>query len=522
MPEQQTPTPPVAAARMVGRRRTRPSLVWIVPALAALVGGWVTVVRILAQGPKITIVFRDAEGLEAGKTKILYRGVEVGILKAIRLTEDHRRVEATAEMQPGTSDVLLDDTQFWVVRPRISGANVSGIGTLISGAYIQMEIGTSPDHRREFVALEEPPVVTRDVPGRQFVLKSSDLGSLDTGTPIYFRRLQVGEVASYELDPDGHALTVRVFVKAPYDQYVTPNTRFWHASGIDVSLSAAGLDVQTQSLLSILIGGIAFATAPNEPVLPPAEPDTVFTLFGDRAAAFKLPARDPQTYTLVFNQSVRGLAAGAPVEFKGIPIGEVTDVQAQFDAETFDFSVRVSLQVDPTRMGVKVLDAPVAATSAEVHRQIIDGLVAQGVRAQLRSGNLLTGALYVAFDTFPHAAPVTLDWSHPPVQLPTQPGDLEAAEASVMSIVKKLDQLPLKAIGDDLHKAIVDLDRTLVSARGTLDNADRLIEPGSGLGQELGNTLDEVSRAARGLRVLLDYLERHPESLLRGKPGEGK
>ena len=173
-----------------------------------------------------------------------------------------------------------------MVRPRISGANVTGLGTLISGAYIGMEIGASKKNKRDFVALETPPVITGDVPGRFFVLKTPDLGSLDNGTPVYFRRLQVGEVASYELDKDGKFLTVKLFVRAPYDQYVNPDTRFWHASGIDVSLSASGLSVQTQSVLSILIGGIAFETAATAPVLPPAEANSVFILFSNRAEAF--------------------------------------------------------------------------------------------------------------------------------------------------------------------------------------------------------------------------------------------
>src|SRR5262249_3965266 len=205
---------------------------------------------------------------------------------------------------------------------------VSGLGTLISGAYVGMEIGRSKETKRDFTALTAPPVVAGDVPGRFFVLKTPNLGSLDYGTPIYFRRLQVGEVTAYELDKDGEELTVKVFVRAPYDQYVTPNTRFWQASGIDVSLTASGISVQTQSLLSILVGGIAFETPATEPILPAAAADTEFTLFSDRTEAFKLPARHPQTYLLVFKQSVRGLVAGAPVEFRGIPIGEVVDVGA--------------------------------------------------------------------------------------------------------------------------------------------------------------------------------------------------
>ena len=529
MSERDTGLRDVPESKAVSKKRTPISVVWIIPILAALVGVWVAVTRILAEGPKITIVFKSAEGLEAGKTKIEYNGVEVGTVETVRLSEDHQRVITTAQMAPKTESFLAVDTQFWVVRPRISGANVSGLGTLISGAYVGMEIGQSKQTKHDFVALDTQPVVTIDAPGRYFILKTADLGSLDTGTPVFFRRLQVGQVVSYELDKDGGSLRIKVFVNAPYDQFVTQDTRFWNASGIDVSLSASGLSVQTQSVLSILIGGIAFETAVSDPVLPAAAPNSVFTLFNNRTEAFKLPARNPQTYVLIFKQSVRGLAPGAPVEFRGIPVGEVVSVDARVDAKTFEFSAPVTIHLDAERLGVKIVDLAPGADLETIRHQLLDTLIARGVRAQLRTGNLLTGALFVAFDFFPDAPPATIDWSHKPLELPTMPGQLEAIEASVVNIIKKLDQVPIKGIGDDLQKAIVELNRTLVSARGaidsgrgTLDNANKLVEPNSVLGAELGNTLQEVSRAARSVRVLADYLERHPEALIRGKTGDAK
>ena len=541
MSDSETPLPHVPQSRAVAKKRTRLSAVWIIPIVAAVAGAWVAVTRIMGEGPKITIVFRSAEGLEAGKTKIEYNGVEVGTLTTVRLSDDHRHVITTAQMEPKTESLLVDDTHFWVVRPRISGANVSGLGTLLSGAYVGMEIGESQKAKRRYEALETPPVVTTDIPGRYFVLETSDLGSLDVGTPLFFRRLQVGQVVSYELDKNGGALSVKVFVKAPYDQYVNPDTRFWNASGIDVSLSASGLSVQTQSMLSILIGGIAFETPASDPPLPPAEANTSFTLFSGRAEAFKPSARDPQSYVVVFRQSVRGLAPGAPVEFRGIPIGEVTRIDARVDTQTFEFSSPVTIVLDAQRLGVKVEKLPSGTDLAAVRRKLVDSLVAHGVRAQLQSGNLLTGALFVSFDFFPDAPPVAVDWSQTPPQLPTAPGQLEAIEASATSIVKKidqipfkeigddlqsimkkLDQVPIKGIGDDLHKAIGDLDQTLVSGRSTLDNANKLVEPDSALTADLSNTLQEVTRAARSLRVLADYLERHPEALIRGKTEEKK
>ena len=529
MPDRDPPRSSVPESRAIPKKRTRLSLVWFIPILAAIVGAWVAVTRVLSEGPKITIVFQSAEGLEAGKPKIHFNGVDIGTVTAIRLSDDHQRVIAKVQMTPKTEAFLVDDTKFWVVRPRISGANVTRLGTLISGAYIGVEIGSSTETRSEFVALETPPVVTGEVPGRFFILKTPDLGSLDTGTPIYFRRLQVGQVASYELDKDGRNLTVKVFVQRPYDQYVNPETRFWHASGIDLSLSATGLTVQTQSVLSILIGGIAFETAASDPVLPSAGENAVFTLYANRSQAFNPPPRNPQTYELIFKDSVRGLAAGAPVEFRGIPIGAVTDVRAQIDLKTFEFMVPVTIQLDPTRLGVKIVGAPSASYLEIMRRKLIDSLVSHGVRAQLRTGNLLTGAAYVSLDFFPGAPAATVDWSQKPVRLPTTPGQLEATEATVENIINKVDKMPLQEIGYNLNKAIASLDLTLVSARGAIDstnslvrNANHLVAPDSTQAQKLDNTLQEVSRAARAVRVLADYLSRHPEALIRGKQGEPK
>ena len=529
MPDRDPPRSSVPESRSVPKKRTRLSLVWFIPIVAAVVGAWVAVTRVLSEGPKITIVMRSAEGLEAGKTKIHYNGVDIGTVTTIELTKDHKRVILTAQMAPKTEDFLVDDTKFWVVRPRISGANITGLGTLISGAYIGMEIGSSNEEKTDFVALETPPVISGDIPGRFFILKTADLGSLDTGTPVYFRRLQVGQVASYALDNDGRNFTVKVFVRAPYDQYVNPNTRFWHASGVDVSLSANGLSVQTQSVLSILIGGVAFETAANVLVLPPSDENAVFTLYSNRTEAFNPPPRNPQTYQLIFKGSVRGLTPGAPVDFRGITIGEVTDIAAQIDLKTFEFSVPVTIRLDPQRLGVKVFDLGPGANLETTRHKLIDALVAHGVRAQLRTGNLLTGSAYVSLDFFPGVPPATVDWAQNPVQLPTTSGQFEATEATVESIIRKLDKVPFQEIGEDLHKALTQLDTTLVtaqgtlsSARGTLENTGNLTEPNSAQVQQFSSTLQEVSRAARSLRVLADYLERHPEALVRGKAGEAK
>ncbi|MGH7986793.1 MAG: intermembrane transport protein PqiB, partial [Candidatus Binataceae bacterium] len=351
----------------------------------------------------------------------------------------------------------------------------------------------------------------------------------DYGTPVFFRRLQVGRVASYALNSSGEYFDVKIFINAPYDRFVTADSRFWHASGIDMQLSANGLSVQTQSLLSMMIGGIAFETPSSSKMQPTAPANSTFTLYANRAQAFAPPPRYPQTYTLVFNQSVQGLAPGAPVELRGIKIGEVAKILAQVDVRTSTFSIPVTIHLDPQSLGIKLLDLKPGADLDAVRRKLFDSLVAHGVRAQLRTGSLLTGSAYVAFDFFPDAPPAKIDWSQNPVQLPTIPGQLEATETRISNIVTKLNQLPLKQIVNNLNKTLGDLDLTLVSARGTLDRTNTLVGTandfvgaGSVQRQELDDTLQQLSRAAVSMRVLADYLERHPEALLRGKKGEPK
>jgi paraquat-inducible protein B len=499
----------VPESRIVVKRRTRLSLVWVIPIVAAVAGAWITATRILSKGPEITIVFQSADGLEAHKTKVNYNGLDIGVLKTIRLSDDRKSMIATAQMSPNAKDLLGKDAKFWVVRPRISGMNVSGLSTLISGSYIGMQLGQSQEKGFSFIALETPPL-TGDVPGRLFALKTSALGSLDFGTPVFFRQLQVGQVVSYELDKGGEFLNVKVFVQEPYDKYVSPDTRFWQVSGIDVSLSANGINIKTESLMSILAGGVAFETPASDLILPPAEAGTTFNLFVDRTEAFKPPVRDPHSYLLAFKQSVRGLTLGSPVQFYGITIGEVTKIRPQLDVNTMECFVEVGICVDPERYGVKFMDVSVGIDSVVDHRKMIDTLISRGVRAQLSSGNLLTGSLLVSLCFVPDAPAVQLDWSQDPLHLPTMPGKLDSIEDSISGLINNINQAVAGARG------------TLSNADKLIDSANQLVEPNSVMNSELNSMLRQGSGAARSLRVLADYLERHPEALIHGKTGEGK
>ena len=541
-------------ATSVPKKRMRLSVVWVIPIVAAVLGLGIAIQQILNEGPTITLVFQSANGVEAGKTFVKYKDVNIGQVTAVTLSGDYSKVVVTAKIAKSAEGLLVEDAKFWVVKARITLSGVSGLGTLLAGNYIGFEVGKSTTKRREFTGLEIPPIVTSGQPGRQFVLRADDLGSLGIGSPLYYRRLQVGQVVAYDLANDGKSLDIKVFVNAPYDRFVATDTRFWNASGVTASLGANGLDVRTESVLALILGGIAFEAPGVETAAEPAAANTVFTLFSDRARAMKQPDSIVSNYVLYFNESLRGLSVGAPVTFFGLQVGEVTDVGLEYEPATLDVRARVNIAVYPKRFIARLQNSAAAAglpkTEAARHA-LLQRLVEQrDLRAQLRSSNLLTGQMFIAFDYFPNAPKVKLDWTQDPPQLPVMPGALAEIETKLNAVLSKLDKLPVEAIGDNMkqvlatldqtikdaskllvrvdgqlvpetRKALEDLRRTLLAAERVMASADTtLIGQNAPAQQELRDALQEIARAARGVRVLTDYLERNPSVLIRGKTEE--
>ncbi|HEY4997868.1 MAG TPA: MlaD family protein, partial [Usitatibacter sp.] len=496
----------------------------------------------LDSGPTITIHFHSAEGLEAHKTRIKYKDVDIGVVRSIELDDEKKGVVVVARMvKQASKGLLVQDTRFWVVRPRISGGHVTGLGTLFAGAYIGTDPGKSKDERRDFVGLDTPQAVTSDEPGRRFVLGSEDVGSIDVGSPVYFRGLAAGEVVATDVASDGKQVLVTVFVNSPYDRFVTSDSRFWNASGIDLTLDTSGVRLNTESLATVLVGGIAF-DSPMEPAAGPparAQKNSSFVLWPDRSTALKPRESVVETYALRFPQSVRGLQVGAPVDFRGVTIGEVSSIDLEYDPARVDFNTVVQVRFFPERL------QPHAYKSAAAHTELLDAkprmqkFVAHGFRAQLRSANLLTGQLYIALDFFPGASAATIDFNKAPPEIPTMPGSLAQLEESLGAIVKKLEKVPFDVIGQDLRKALESLDTTLKTvdkaatridaevvpelkatlenARKTFESAQKTLAQDSPVQADLRDALQEVSRASEALRALADSIERQPDSLLRGK-----
>ncbi len=544
---------PIPQATVVRPRRTRISVIWIIPILAALVAVGIAVQRIRSEGTTISIVFTEGDGIEAGKTMIKYKDVNIGRVTAVQLSEDYSKVIVTAKIAKHAAGLMVEDAKFWVVQPTISLTGISGLNTLLSGNYIGFEAGKSEESQDTFVGLDEAPVITEQR-GRQFELETDDLGSLEIGSPVYYHRLSVGQVIAYDLTPDGKGVRVKIFVKAPYDRYVFPGTRFWNASGIDVSVGADGVNVRTQSVVSLLMGGIAFDEPPFMPRAEPAATNATFKLHSDRVAAMKAPNQDARNYVLHFNESVHGLSVGAPVTLLGLPAGEVTGVALEADSATANVRPRVTIALyrdrlmgilrSSTRDGGVAVDLNDTAKRRDFLRRLVEE---RGLRAQLKSGSLVTGQMYVALDYYPNAPKVKVDLARPEPELPVVPGTFALLEARLTGILDKIDKVPFEAIGTSLKKDLEELDRTLagttklvgdidvqlvpqlktdvedlhrtlVAVERAMNNADTALLSPDATGQEdLRSALQEFARAARALRLLAEHLELQPSSVIRGK-----
>jgi paraquat-inducible protein B len=457
----------------------------------------------------------------------------VGHVSAVGLSPDHQTVLVSADLSKDVASLLKADTQFWIVRPRIGVGSVSGLGTLLTGVYIGMKTGAATLDERHFIGLENPPALSHGPRGRELMLHAARAGSLGIGAPVYFRQFQVGRVIDENLLSDG-STRVTVFVEAPYDGFVKPVTRFWNASGIDVKLGADGLNVQTESLAAVLAGGVAFDDGPTEVVATAAGIPGDFSLYKNETEAMAPPDGDPHYVRMRFSQALRGLDVGAPVEFVGVNIGSVVAVDLGYDRQSKSFPVIVTAKLYPRRMGqaYEALTAQGKTESVETLAVFVGTLVERGLRAQPRSASLLTGKLYIALDFLPASPRTAFDASIRPLELPTANGTFQELEASVGQLVKKVNDLPLEQIAADLHTDLTDLHETLGELHGrvlpsavdtlsalhtTLNSAERTLDVESPLQRGLTETLSESRSTLQAVRELADYLDRHPDALLRGR-----
>ena len=548
--------------------------IWLVPVIALIIGGWLIYQTLSSKGPTVTISFATADGIEAGKTRVKYKDVTVGTVDDLILKPDLSGVELTVEMAAGAENYLTENTRFWVVRPRVSLQGVSGLDTLVSGSYIEVDPGEpGKESIRDFVGLEDPPALRSGRTGKEFTLNSTKLGSYSVGSPVYYRGFEAGEILSYELAADQRSIVTRIFVNAPYDALVSEGSRFWDTSGISLSLTADGMELEASSLQSLMMGGIEFSTPENLLGRRPAPNGHRFTLFDDKEDILESEYTEKYAYILYFRGSVRGLSIGAPVEFKGIRIGTVTDINLEINPENGDFFIPVLVELEPQR--IKLTGRP------DDDGRGLQQQVERGLRAQLKTGSFLTGQLFVDLVFAPEKEPVYVARREDSIpEIPTIATNLEEITTSVTQLVDKIEKLPIEQLSgsllrtaegveqlvtsEEIQNTVSNLNRTLVeyrklaeTAQDLTDNLDQTIVPeaaaalmdarqtlqqtektivmaqalfgsansmlseGSPLRYDLEVMLRELAASARSIRNLSAYLERNPSALITGKTTQG-
>jgi paraquat-inducible protein B len=545
----------------ITHRSRRISIIWIVPIVAVAIGAWLAWDTLSKEGPTITVTFESAEGLQAGQSQLKYKDIVFGTVKSVTLSKDLNHVVTTIATTREAEHLLTEGTVFWVVKPRLFAGNISGLETLLSGSYVGMMPPEAPGKaKRDFAGQEDPPILAVHTPGHTFLLRSRRIGAISVGSPVFFRDLNVGEVLGWDVGNMAASVTLHVFVRAPYDNYVHDETRFWDASGLSIKLGASGIDVQMESLRALLLGGIAFETPVTEARTPAATEEHPFPLFANREEARSASYTRVIAGVSFFNGSVSGLAAGSEVTMHGLKIGQVTDVHLAADPATGLINAEVHYEVQPERV------VGIGQRQHKTDQEAVAALLDRGLRASLESANLLTGQQTVAMEFVTDAPPATVKMQGTDFVIPSsEGGGFSGLASSATEVLGKVNKIPFAQIGSNLNgilqavntatdgpelkNAVASLAATLSAAHdlvqkvdtGTTPAVKHLPEIAAELQTALGNVnklvvganagygddtkfhrdLDRVlvqtDDALRGVRALADLLAQHPEALIKGR-----
>ena len=550
------PVPPAARPR-----RPRIPLVWLVPVVAVAIAGFLAWRSFSQQGDLVTLTFETANGLTAGVTQVRHKSVALGTVRDVRLSKDMSHVIVHVRMTRDATPILTDHAQFWVVRPRLSAGYVQGLETLVSGAYIDVDPGPPGGKpQTSFKGLETPPAARSDEPGHTYVLTADRVGPLGPGSPVLYRDLSVGDVLSYDVGAADQPATLHIFVRAPFDQYVHVNSRFWKESGVTINYGVQGLHVELESLQAALSGGITFDTPRDASDTPVAGNNAGFTLFADHEQAVESGYRLRVPLLAYFQTSVAGLVPGSPVDLFGLDIGRVTAVTPDVAADRP--RVEVAMELQPERA------FPDAQSSWRDPVQVLQHLVASGMRAELSTRNFITGQEAVSFEFAPGAAAADIGRQGDAIVVPSRPGGAAGLVDAVSAVAAQLSQVPFGEIAGNLNQLLANANQTLGSPdmraairslSATLQDLQKLVRQtnagltpalqrlpaisdqlqqamthanellagaGSSYGgnsdfhRDLEQLIEQAGDAARSVRMLADFLNRHPEALVRGRANE--
>lgn len=476
------------------------SPVWIVPIVTLLIGGWILFYHFSHLGPEVILVTENAEGIQAGKTTIKSRSVDVGLVQKTELTDDLHHVEITVRLNTGMEKLLHGDSVFWVVKPQIGREGVTGLGTLLSGAYIELQPGTRQAHQERYQLLDAPPLAPPDAKGIRIRLDSKKAGQLNAGDPVLFRGYRVGTVETSGFDTDKRQMTYQLFIAAPYDRLVTTNVRFWKDSGIAVDMSASGMRVEMGSLTTLFSGGVSFDVPDGWDLGELAKSDTPYHLFDDQRSIQDSLYTSHVDFLMFFNDSIRGLQVGAPVEFRGIRLGTVAQVpymtQAINQELNNDYRVPVLIRIEPDRFLSRL------GKDFNLDQRLKDGKK-NGLRASLKTGNLLSGALYVDLDFYNNVpAYVGPNRVAGYEVIPTTSSGLSQIQQKLAAALDKINGLPLNGMITEATGTLKQSQQTLRELQGTLKNLNQITASPAmkTLPEDMQQTLRELNRSMKGLQ----------------------
>ncbi|BET96400.1 intermembrane transport protein PqiB [Xenorhabdus taiwanensis] len=476
------------------------SPVWIVPIITVLIGAWILFYHFNHQGPEVTLITSNAEGIEAGKTKIKSRSVDVGVVENVSLSENLGQVIIKARLNDGMSRLLRTDTAFWVVKPQIGREGVSGLSTLLSGVFIELQPGTQGKEENRFSLLDAPPLASPDAKGLRLILTSEKAGRLTPGDPVLFRGYRVGSVEAGTFDPTSRLVRYQIFVKSPYDALLTTNVRFWKDSGVTFDMSSQGIRVEVTSLSTLFGGGVSFDVPQGWELGNSVKEKEVFKLYDSEKSIQNALYTEHTDFLLFFSDSVRGLQPGAPVEFRGIRVGTVAkvpfyseDIKQRIDN---DFRIPVLIHVEPGRF-VKEL-----GNGFNTDKELKE-TITRGLRATLKPGNLLTGALFIDLDFFTNEKP----WKGPYEiagykTLPTVSSGLAQIQQKVTTVLDKINKMPIEPVLVQATQTLKESQKAIKTAQKTMDELNRVFasQEAQELPKDIQNTLHELNRSMQGIQ----------------------
>ncbi len=317
------------------RSRRGISPVWILPLVALIIAGWLVYKSVVEAGIPAVITFATAQGIEKGKTRVMFRGTPVGLVEDLVINKDFKGVDVKVKFVKSAQRLLTQDTRFWMVEPRISAEGITGLETILRGNYIAMRPGKGKE-TRQFTALSEPPPMTSTEPGLQIQLTADNQGSLTTGSRVYFKGIEVGRIERAALGKNNDVV-IDVFIQKEHAQLLKKNSRFYTVSGITLEGGLSGFKIRTEALSALVKGGVAFFTPEGLAKMGNARNGDKFKLFENRDAALQ----EGSSVTLVCEDGM-GISAQTLIKYRGLEIGRVTDVS--LDRDMTHVVIKASIQ----------------------------------------------------------------------------------------------------------------------------------------------------------------------------------